>query len=346
MSFMWPAVLVLLLTIPLGVALYVTRERRRRARLTSTLGTLRPAGSAAAGGTAAGGSGRASRIRRRLPAALLVAGLVVLVVAMARPESVIGVPRFEGTVVLAFDVSGSMAATDIEPTRMEASKAAARQFVSRQPETIRIGVVAFSDAGFSVLVPTDDQDAVLGAIDRLGPERGTSIARGIVSSLTAIAAADRDPEAGYYTNRSQDPNALPPVLDPGTFAPAAIVLLTDGENNQRPDPLAAAQAAAERGVRIFPVGLGTQAGTTLDVEGFRVHSRLDEPSLRQIADLTSGTYYAASDQEQLSAIYDDIGTRFVIRPEATEITSFVAAGGLILLVLGSLGSLLWLGRAP
>jgi Ca-activated chloride channel homolog len=343
MSFIWPAVLVLLLTIPLGVAIYVARERRRRTRLASTLGTLRLAGSA--GGSGERG-GRALTIRRRVPAALLVAGLAVLVFAMARPQSVIGVPRFEGTVVLAFDVSGSMAATDMDPTRMEASKAAARQFVSRQPESIRIGVVAFSDAGFSVLVPTDDQTAVLAAIDRLGPERGTSIARGIVSSLTAIAASDRDPEAGYYSDRSQDPNALPPVVSPGTFAPAAIVLLTDGENNQQPDPLVAAQAAADRGVRIFPVGLGTQAGTTIEVEGFRVHSQLEEASLRQIADLTSGAYHSASDPDQLASVYQDIGTRFVIRPEATEITSFVAGAGLILLVLGSFGSLLWLGRAP
>ena len=345
MSFIWPAVLVLLVTIPLGVAIYVTRERRRRARMTTTLGTLQPAAPTASG---SGGraSGRGTTVRRRIPAALLVTGMVVLVLAMARPESVIGVPRFEGTVVLAFDVSGSMAATDMEPSRMEASKAAARQFVSRQPESILIGVVAFSDAGFSVLVPTDDQAAVLAAIDRLGPERGTSIARGIVSSLTAIAASARDPEAGYYTNRSPDPDPLPPVVSPGTFAPAAIVLLTDGENNQQPDPLVAAQAAAERGVRIFTVGLGTEAGTTLEVEGFRVHSRLDEPSLRLMAELTDGAYYAASEPDQLADIYQDIGTRFVIRPEATEITSFVAGAGLALLVLGALGSLLWLGRAP
>ena len=168
----------------------------------------------------------------------------------------------------------------------------------------------------------------------------------VTLSAAAIAASERDPEAGYYTNRSPDPDPLPPVVSPGTYAPAAIVLLTDGENNQQPDPLVAAQAAAERGVRIFPVGLGTEAGTTIEVEGFRVHSRLDEPSLRQIAALTNGTYYAASDPDQLASVYDDIGTRFVIRPEATEITSFVAGAGLVLLVLGSLGSLLWLGRAP
>lgn len=338
MSFIWPAVLVLLLVIPLGVAVYVTRERRRRARVAATLGALQPAG--------ASGTGRVRQIRRRIPAALLVAGLTVLVVAMARPQSVIGVPRFEGTVVLAFDVSGSMAATDMQPTRMEAAKAAARTFVSRQPESIQMGVVAFSDAGFNVTIPTDDQSAVLAAIDRLGPERGTSIARGIVSSMTAIATAARDPEAGYYTNKSPDPNQLPPVVTPGTFAPAAIVLLSDGENNQQPDPIVAAQGAAERGIRIFTVGLGTAAGTTLEVDGFRVHSALDEAALRQIAEVTDGTYYAASEPDQLASIYDDIEKRFVIRPEATEITSFMAGAGLGLLMLGGLASLFWFGRLP
>jgi Ca-activated chloride channel homolog len=337
MSFIWPAVLILLLAIPLGVAVYVTRERRRRARVAAALGPLQ---------SAAGSGGRRRQIRRTIPAALLVTGLTVLVVAMARPESVIGVPRFEGTVVLAFDVSGSMAATDIAPTRMEAAKAAARDFVSRQPKSIQIGVVAFSDAGFSVTVPTDDQSAVLAAIDRLGPERGTSVARGILSSMTAIATTSRDPEAGYYTNKSPDPNQLPPIVTPGTFAPAAIVLLSDGENNQQPDPIGAAQGAAERGIRIFTVGLGTAAGTTLEVEGFRVHSALDETALRQIADITDGKYYTASQPEQLRSIYDDIETRFVIRPEATEITSFMAGAGLGLLALGGLASLLWFGRMP
>ncbi|HET9083818.1 MAG TPA: VWA domain-containing protein [Candidatus Limnocylindrales bacterium] len=338
MSFIWPAVLILLLVIPLGVAVYVTRERRRRARLMAALGPLQP-------GMASGGGG-ARQMRRRIPAALFVTGLTVLVVAMARPESVIGVPRFEGTVVLAVDVSGSMAATDMQPTRMEAAKAAARDFVSRQPKSIQIGVVAFSDAGFSVTVPTDDQSAVLAAIDRLGPERGTSVARGILSSMTAIATASRDSEAGYYTNTSPEPDQLPPIVTPGTFAPAAIVLLSDGENNQQPDPIGAAQGAAERGIRIFTVGLGTEAGTTLEVEGFRVHSALDETALRQIADITDGTYYTASEPDQLRSIYDDIETRFVIRPEATEITSFMAGAGLGLLALGGLASLLWFGRMP
>ena len=135
-------------------------------------------------------------------------------------------------------------------------------------------------------------------------------------------------------------------MPPGTNAPAAIVLLTDGENNQRPDPLEAAQAAAERGIRIFTVGLGTEEGATLEVEGFRVHSRLDEPSLRRIAELTGGAYYAAADPAELASIYDDIETRFVIRPEATEVTSLFAGAGVLILLVGAAGALLWLGRLP
>ena len=274
--------------------------------------------------------------------------MTILVLAIARPQSVVSVPRVEGTVILSFDVSGSMAATDLAPTRMEAAKTAARGFVERQPASMLIGVVAFSDSGFSIQVPTDDQALVLAAIDRLQPERGTSLARGILTSLTTIETADADPAAGYYTNRSPDPEPTPaptPVPD-GTYASAAIVLLTDGENNQRPDPLEAASAAADRGVRIYTVGIGSAAGTTLQVEGFQVHSQLDEAMLRQIADITDGTYYAADDPQELSAIYDTIDTRLVIKPEPMEVTSLFAGAGVLLLVIGGIASLTWLGRLP
>ncbi len=338
MSFLWPTMLLLLAAIPLGVLLYGMGDRRRRRRI-AALGNLRI-------GSPSDVPRRHPALRRRIPAALLVAGLTVLVLAMARPQSVISTPRFEATVILSFDVSGSMAADDVEPTRMEAAKAAARAFVARQPPSILTGVVAFSDSGFNVLVPTAEQPEVLAAIDRLDPERGTSIARGIISSLTAIAAAERDPAEGYYTNRSPDPVRLPDVVPPGTNVPAAIVLLSDGENNQRPDPLEAAQAAAERGIRIFTVGIGTEEGTILDIEGFRVHSRLDEPSLRQIAEVTGGTYYAATDPAELEGIYRSIETRLVLRPEATEVTSLFAGAAVLLLTAGALAGLRWLGRLP
>ena len=170
MSFIWPAMLLLLLTIPVGVALYLVRERRRRARMAAFgvsggVARLRRRGAPAAPARPADRRG----IRRRLPAVLVVAGLTILVASLARPQSVVGVPRIEGTVILAFDVSGSMAATDLAPTRMEAAKAAARAFVERQPSSVRIGVVAFSDSGFSVQVPTNEPSEVVAAIDRLGP---------------------------------------------------------------------------------------------------------------------------------------------------------------------------------
>lgn len=337
-SFLWPAMLLLLAAIPIGALAYRLGDRRRRGRITA-LGNLRV-------GAPSNGSVRRVALARRIPATLTLAGLTVLVVALARPQSVVSTPRFEGTVILAFDVSGSMAADDVEPTRMEAAKTAARAFVARQPPSILAGVVAFSDSGFSVLVPTADQTEVLAAIDRLDPERGTSIARGIISSLTAIATAERDPAEGYYTNRSPDPVQLPDVVAPGTHVPAAIVLLSDGENNQRPDPLEAAQAAADRGIRIFTVGVGTAEGTTLEVEGFRVHSRLDEPSLRAIADITGGTYYAARDPAELEGIYRNIETRLVLRPEATEVTSLFAGAAVLLLTIAGLAGLRWLGRVP
>jgi Ca-activated chloride channel family protein len=321
------------------VAFYAWQERRRRRRAASY-------GPLVVGAGVDGGAARPSAARRRVPGALILVGLALLVLAMARPQSVVSLPRVEGTVILAFDVSGSMAADDLAPTRMEAAKAAARAFVEKQPPTIRIGVVAFSDSGFSIQLPTADPGPVIAAIHRLGPERGTSIARGIQASLTTIAAADADPTAGFYTNRSPEPTAEPTPVPKGTYAPAVIVLLTDGENNQRPDPLVAATAAADRGVRIFTVGIGSAAGTTLDVEGFKVHSQLDEAILRQIADTTNGAYYAAANAGELSAVYDRIDTRLIVRPEAMEVTSLVAGAAVVVLLVGALTSLLWLGRLP
>jgi Ca-activated chloride channel family protein len=342
-TFLWAPLLALLLLVPVGVLVYRATERRRRRR-GAPYGMLTREGSAGSTGSTA-----PARWRRRIPAACLVLGLTLVILGIARPQAVVSVPRIEGTVILAFDVSGSMAATDLAPTRMEAAKAAAKAFVERQPSTVRIGVVAFSDSGLSVQVPTDDSSQVVAAIDRLAPERGTAIASGILTSLSTIATDEAGPGAGSYTNPSLAPTAPQPTPTPipaGQFRSAVIVLLTDGENNQNPDPLQAAQAAADRGVRIYPVGIGTAAGSTLEIDGFRVHSQLDEGMLRQIADLTHGTYYTAADPEGLDAVYQGVETRLVIRPEPLEVTSLFAGAGLAILLVGSVASLLYLGRAP
>lgn len=339
MTFTWPAALVLLALIPAGAWLLGALDRRRRRR------------AAARGGLDLGGGGANRRAAlRRIPALLFIAGFAVLVVSLARPQSVLSLPREEGTVILAFDVSGSMAATDLQPTRMAAAKAAAEAFVAQQPSSVVIGIVAFSDSGLAVQAPTNDQGAVLAAISRLAPERGTSLGEGILASLEAIALEESPPATDYYSIRSPSPSPSPtPTPTPvpaGTHTSAVIVLLTDGENNEAPDPAVAAQAAADRGIRIFTVGLGSPAGTTVNLDGFQVHTQLNEPLLQQIASVTDGAYYRAEDAQQLRSIYAGLDTRLVVEPEKIEITGLFAGAGILLLAAGGVASLVWLGRLP
>ncbi|HEY3522789.1 MAG TPA: VWA domain-containing protein [Candidatus Limnocylindrales bacterium] len=332
MSFAWPIALMLVVLVPVGAAAYASIGRRRLAAIEAAGGLGRPTGQPAAAGRA-----------RFVGPVVIAAGLAIVVVALARPQAVLSVPRLEGTVVLAFDVSRSMAATDFSPSRIEAAKAAARSFVEQAPPTVQIGVVAFSDGGVSVQVPTSDTAAVAAAIDRLTPQRGTSVAGGIEASLAAIATAE-NPTAGYYTNRSPGPSPSP--VPPGSHASALIVLLSDGENNERPDPLAAAQDAANRGIRIDTVGMGTATGTNLEIDGFTVFTKLDEAALRAIADATAGTYYDATDAAALTGIYDQVANALVVKPETTEVTAPVAGLGLAALMVGGLVSLIGLGRIP
>ena len=337
MSFVWPPMLLVSALIPLGALLYVVIGRRRR-RLLLAFGSA---------GLSRAPADPAARLSRAVPAVLVVGGLLATTLALARPQAVIALPEEQGTVILAFDVSGSMAATDIAPTRMDAAKAGAREFVAQQPTGVSIGVVAFSDAGVSVQIPTTDRDQVLAAIDRLAPQKGTSVASGIYASLDAITVAEAGPfAADYYTNRSTEPTVTPTPVPAGTHTSAVIVMLTDGENNERPDPLVAAQAAADRGVRVFTVGVGSPGGTDLSLNGFTVHTTLDAAQLEQIAELTDGTYFAADDAEQLRSIYDNLDTQLVARPELTELTAIFAGVGAFLLVAGALTSLAWFGRLP
>jgi Ca-activated chloride channel family protein len=336
MSFIWPVVLVLLLFIPLLVGLYIMLQRRRR-RIAARYGNL---------GFVQQSGGRALGWRRHVPALLFLLGLTILLIALARPQAAVSLPRQEGTVILAFDVSGSMAADDMKPTRMDAAKAAALDFVQRQPLTVQIGVVAFSDGGFSVQTPTNDQETVLAAINRLTPQRGTSVGQGILASLNAIVASQSGPATRLYSNLTPTPTPTPTPVPKGTLTPAVIILLTDGQNNEAPDPLAAAQAAADRGVRIYTVGIGSPSGTTLHVNGFTVHTQLDEEILQQIAQISGGAYFNANNQENLRAIYDNLDPQLTIKPEQTEVTSIFAGVGVLTLLLGGTFSLLWFSRLP
>jgi Ca-activated chloride channel family protein len=336
MSFIWPWMLVLVVFIPLAAALYWLLQWQRRRRMSRYGSTLL--------GQATGG--RQMGWRRHIPAALFLVGLTVLTVALARPQAVVSVPRIEGTVILAFDVSGSMAATDIKPTRMDAAKAAALAFVQNQPATVQVGIVAFSDSGFTIQPPTNDQNALAQAINRLTPQRGTAIGQGIAASLTAITNAQNADQTHFYSNATPQPTATPQPVAPGSKGSTVVVLLTDGENNERPDPLAAAQAAADSGIRIYTVGLGSPQGTELKVNGFTVHTQLNEALLQQIAEVTAGAYYNAQSAQDLQAVYNHLDAQLIVKPEKMEITSLFAGASLLVMLMGGVLSLWWFSRLP
>ncbi len=333
MTFIWPRALYALVLVPVFLIGYLLLQRRRRRIIAQyrDIGLLQTE------------SGRTVGFRRHVPAIFLLTGMAVLLVAAARPQEQVALPRIQGTVILAFDVSGSMAATDLQPTRMEAAKNAARAFVQQQPPDVQIGVVAFSDSGFSVQPATNDKDAVLTSINRLRPERGTSVANGILVSLKAVAAAN-DEGTHYYSPSTQGQTPTP--VPPGKYQSAAVVLLTDGENNMQPDPMAAAQAAATEGVRIYTVGLGSPEGTMLHINGFTVHTQLDEATLQQISKATGGEYYNATSAQDLYRIYTNLDPQLVVKPEQTEVTAIVAGISASLLLIGGLLSLLWFSHLP
>jgi Ca-activated chloride channel family protein len=336
MSFIWPAMLFSLLATPLFVLFYLRLQQRRR-WLRAAYGTL---------GIVQAVTGRPLAGRRHLPPLLFLLGLTLLGIALGRPQAVVSLPRLEGKVILAFDVSGSMAADDLKPTRMGAARSAAIEFVQRQPSTVQVGVVAFSDSGFTVQPPTNDQAAILTTINRLRPERGTSLSSGILAALNTIFMEEE--ETRFYTNLTPTPTpapALTPVPE-GSYTSAAIVLLTDGENTAPPEPFDAAQTAADRGVHIYTIGVGSAAGATLNVGGFMVHTQLDEATLQEIARITDGAYYTAENEEELRNIYENINPRLVVEADKMEVTSLFAAASLVLLLIGGALSMLWFSRVP
>lgn len=338
MSFIWPTLLLALLSVPLLVLLYLRLQSRRR-RFAARYGSL---------GLVHDALGSGIGFRRHIPALIFLGGITILIFSLARPQATLQVPRIEGTVMLTFDVSGSMAADDFKPTRMEAAKTAAREFVENQPSGISIGVVVFSDGGISVQAPTDNREETLDTIDRLVPRRGTSIGNGILVALNTIAVDAGDPPI-LNTNNFSNPQTEPvePVEAPqGWYPSAVIVLLTDGENNEEPDPAVAAELAADLGVRVYTVGIGSAAGTTIEVEGFMVHTSLNEPVLQFIAAETGGAYYNAANEEDLRRIYDDLEPRLSVKPEEVEMTSIFAGLGMIIFLVGGLLSLLWFGHVP
>ena len=244
----------------------------------------------------------------------------------------------EGTVLLAFDVSASMAADDVEPTRMDVAKQVGRTLVEQRPGSARIGVVAFGEGGLVVQPPTDDDDALLATIDRLVPQSGTSLGRGILTALNMVYPESYLSSDGTAPLAGSAPQAAP--------APSIIVLLTDGENTDPPDPLEAAQLAIDHGVRVYTVGLGTSAGAVVEIDGFNLSTSLNEPVLQEVALLTEGEYFRIEEMDDAPPVYEELETEFVIESREIEITSILGAVSMLVLLIGGGLSLLWFGRVP
>ena len=342
MSFLWPTSLFFLIAVPVLLGLYIWSQRRRRkyALRYASLSLVKEA------------LGRGPGIRRHIPPALYLLSLAFMLVALARPITVVKVPSQEGTVILAIDVSMSMRATDIKPDRITAAKEAAKAFVEKQGDSVKIGVVSFASDASIVQAPTLDHDLVLAAIDRLRLQRATAIGRAVLTSLDAIwedEGSEGEQPSGVLT-QPQNPNA--PQTPAKTAVPgaakasASIILLTDGQNNQFPPPLAIIDQAISRGIRVYTVGVGTPAGAVLSLEGRSIRTALDEGTLKQIAEDTDAQYFLATSDSDLKKVYENLSTELVLRTQKTEVTALFTLVAAVFSIVASALSLLWFNRLP
>lgn len=334
MQFLWPLMLWLLLLVPVLITAYLLAQRRRQryALRYASLSLVKEA------------LGRGPGWRRHVPPAIFITSLAIMLFALSRPTTVVTLPAEEGIVILTMDVSGSMRAQDLKPDRLEAAKVAARTFIEKQPSGVRIGVVSFSDNAFLVQAPTNDKAAILAAVNRLTPQRGTAIGSALLTSLNAIFE-DANAEGGP-PNSTTDPTPTPTPLPQGVYEPAIIVLLTDGESNRGPRPLDIVNQLAARGVRVYTIGVGTTEGTVLNTGGRSMRVRLDEATLKAVAESTNGAYYNASTEKDLKAIYSNLSTHLVFTKQQTEITAAFTGIAVALSLIAGVLSLLWFNRLP
>ncbi len=349
MTLEWSGLLWLLFLVPVLALAYLWAQRRRRkyaARYASLI-VVKDA------------LGKGPGIRRHIPVILFLAGLAVGIFALSRPSATVMLPSNRGTVILALDISGSMRAHDIKPNRLDAAKAAAKSFVEKQPHRIRVGLVAFAGTAALVQAPTTVREDLYAAIDRLYPQRATAVGSAIMVALNSIFEDEKRSESGGGDPASgSDPQAQPPAdqplaaapeqapqpVAPGSYTSAVVVLLTDGQTNTGPDPLDAAQAAADRGVRVFTVGVGTNQGDVVGAEGRYFRVSLDEDTLKKIAHNTAAAYYRASDEAELMRIYSALSVRLVMGKDTLEVTALFAGLALAAFLLGGLLSQLWFNR--
>lgn len=337
-TFQWPALLWLLAVVPLAALGYALLARRRAG---TRYANLEAASAPRAEGLLAG-------LARAAPPVLMLLALAALLLALARPQASLVLPARARTVMLAIDVSGSMRAGDVKPDRIGAARAAARAFVEAQPADAKVGLVSIAATASVAQSPTAKRADLFDALDRLQLQLGTALGSGIVISLATLL-----PEAGIDAQRhiSGTPSrwdldgAAPKPVPPGSRSQAAVVLVSDGQSNTGPDPLKMAQLAAEHGVRVYTVGVGTAEGATLSAKGMSMRVRLDDTVLKRIAEITHADYFPVSSAAQLAAVYRGLAARISVeRKRPVEVSGLLAGLGALLATLSAFVSLVRYGR--
>jgi Ca-activated chloride channel homolog len=347
-NFLWPQFLWLLLALPLLVLLYVwLLGRRRQAALRfASLSIVREA------------MGSGPGWRRHVPPVLLLLAIAAMLLASARPMATIVLPSQQQTIILAMDVSGSMRATDVEPNRLVASQNAAKAFLAELPRHVRVGIVAFAGSAQVVQPVTLSREDLVAAIDKFQLQRATAIGSAIVVALGELFPGEGIDLANMTYGRQSDPfgaqgrsldqpredrKPFEPVA-PGSYTSASIILLTDGQRTTGVDTAEAAKLAADRGVRVYTVGVGTVDGEVIGFEGWSMRVRLDEETLKSVAQTTQAEYFYAGTAENLKQVYESLSTRLTVEKKETEISGLLALVASILSLLAAGLSLLWFNR--
>jgi len=344
MYFQWPEFLWLMLAMPLLVLLYLwlLRRKKKTALRYASLSIVKEA------------MGPGQTIRRHIPPVLFLLAIGAMLVAAARPMAVITLPSNQQTIILAMDVSGSMRATDVQPSRLVAAQNAAKAFLADLPRHVKVGIVAFAGSAQVAQIPTINREDLVTAIDRFQLQRATATGNAIVISLAALfpdagieleqLQAGRDRQRGYSLDQEKkEKKAFTPVA-PGSFTSAAIIMLTDGQRTTGVDPLEAAKLAADRGVRVYTVGIGTVDGETIGFEGWSMRVRLDEETLKAIATKTNAEYFYAGTAENLKKVYNTLSSRLTVEKKETEISGLLALVAAALSLISAGLSLLWFNR--
>jgi Ca-activated chloride channel family protein len=344
MNFLWPQFLWFLAALPLLVLLYLwlLGRKKKMALQYASLSIVREAMSARQG------------LKRHIPPLLFALALVAMVLAMARPVAVVTLPSNQQTIILAMDVSGSMRATDVQPSRLVAAQNAAKAFIQELPRHVKVGIVAFAGSAQVAQLPTTNREDLATAIDRFQLQRATATGNAIVISLATLFPDDgidlqslqtgRDRTWGRSIDDEKKPKKERQPVAPGSYTSAAIIMLTDGQRTTGVDPLDAAKLAADRGIRVYTVGIGTVEGETIGFEGWSMRVRLDEEALKAVAQKTNAEYFYAGTAQDLRKVYESLSSKLTVEKKETEISALFAMAAAALALVSAALSLLWFNR--